>query len=174
MNRMCCMLVVLGTLAGLLSCDKGELTRGELSLGKAKSIIDSSPKFTPATGLDVAVPKPARECGLANGWWTGGTDGISITEKGKEFFNRAWLGSAELRGQHQRKVINITAITDPPKPEAGGSSSTKIAQLNWQWSWDKVPAEVQKCFGNQPPPPRNERAVLQLYDDGWRFERLMR
>ncbi len=174
MSKTCCVLVCMVTLVGLVSCDKRELTRAELTPVKAKSIIDSSAKFTPATGLDVAVPKPARECGLSNGWWTGGTDGIHITEKGKQFFNSAWLGSAELRGQHERKVINVTAITDAPRSEAVGSSNTKIAQLNWQWSWDKVPAEVQKCFGNEPPPPRNERAELRLYDDGWRFERLMR
>ena len=169
MRKICCMLVLIGTLSGLVSCDQRELTPG-----KAKRIIDSSPKFTPAAGLEVAIPKPARECGLATGWWTGGTDGIQITQKGKQFFDIAWLGSAHLKGQHDRTVINITTISDAPTSGDSSASNTKIAQLNWQWSWDKVPVEVKKCFGNEPPPPRNERAVLELHDDGWRFERLMR
>ena len=169
MYKACCMLIFIGTVMGLVGCDKRELTPK-----KAKSIIGSSPKFTPAPGLEVGISKPVRECGLAQGWWTGGTDGINITQKGKEFFDSVWLASAHLKGQHDRAVINITTLTDAPTSGTGNSSKRKIAQLNWQWSWDKVPNEVKKCFGNQPPPPRNERAVLQLYDDGWRFEQLMR
>jgi hypothetical protein len=61
-------------------------------------------------------------------------------------------------------VIEITGITD------GQSPNEKIVEDTWEFDYSSFPKEIGDVL---KVPIRHGKAVIRLYDDGWRFVNFM-
>lgn len=63
----------------------------------------------------------------------------------------------------RRVVVEVTGITD-------ASQSQRIVEDKWEYDFSSVPADMRELMNRLAACPRVGKAMLRLYDDGWRFE----
>jgi len=147
-----------------------------LSSPKAKEIIESNKEFT--RNFDRQKPRlllTERQIqrGIERGYWTlhkdptGGIyDYYVPTTKGQPYFDgvgRAPVGMVcDLKLPLAAHVLQVTGIRDNG-PEAG---KEKIVEYDWNWDFQSLPSNLQDLLRDNPP--MHAKAVLDLYDDGWR------
>lgn len=61
-------------------------------------------------------------------------------------------------------VLEVTGVTE------GSTSSEKIVDVTWQFDLSSFPREIQDAIKQ---PLLQGKALFKLYDDGWRFEKLV-
>jgi len=166
-----------------MGADTAQLTRP-----KAQELISNAPGFSP-TEMSLPLRGAFFDLGVKQGWWVPGIVGVDLTARGKEIFKlTATLASGpKLRFVKpiRRFIIAVTGITDAP--QAFGPNA-KVVQYTGGFDVSDFPKEVAKAFddknGNPPGTfiarfaeaqkknPGQSEALLKLYDDGWRVEKV--
>jgi len=91
---------------------------------------------------------------------------FELTPQGRQFF----VG-AEIMADHVRldltaplrpEVVEVTGITDV---DAG------VKEVQYRWRFADIPEPLNR-LGIVKSDPSEARAILRLYDDGWRVERI--
>jgi len=72
-----------------------------------------------------------------------------------------------LAQKYERKVLEVTGLTEFDPPLEGWKGQE--AFFKWQWQWAEFPEALRNC--GTAPPAVDDKAVLRLYDDGWRLEK---
>ena len=60
------------------------------------------------------------------------------------------------------RIIEITGISDD-----SNNQSNKVVEFTWKYDLSEYPQGAERIFNLTPPAQR--KALLRLYDDGWRF-----
>jgi hypothetical protein len=91
---------------------------------------------------------------------------LQLTAKGKESFRSYWFFAhqAVVKVPLKTKALEITGITDAP-PNIGG----KIATFQWVFVGA---SEIVNTSTGSTGVKHDGKAILKLYDDGWRVEQL--
>lgn len=174
MSYVRCLSALLMFIAAASGCSSSELTRA-----RAARVIDD--RFgTPDTSKEfvVRLQGGAVNEGLFAGVWdqdprpreTANT--FLLTAAGRQFFQQIRLSFGNTLEVYvlpvfRRKVAEVTGIADAlvpfaPTPAAG------LKEVQFTWHLDNVPPWLVV----QGPTPREGRAFLRLFDDGWRVEDL--
>jgi len=147
----------------------GGCSSSGLSRGKAKNVIDASTLMANRK-TEIYVDKDELKRGQDSGLWVSEPRGIVLTDEGKKYFSWLLLGMASRRYylvskvQLPSKVVDVTGIADMPMM----GPSVKQVDFTWNYEFRGFPASVRSVFENSAP--ESGRAILHLYDDGWRVE----
>jgi hypothetical protein len=164
-------ILIILPLVSVFGCSSAQLTRA-----KAQRVIQASDAYKPQKRVLLLQKQDLDAC-VANGylrWNRSFTDlSLSRTAKGNQFFESArgeWLGQMMLQPASvgtafplKPTVVRVTGITD-------GENGSKVVEYDWVWDSDGVPPEMKSVFIVDKA-PNHGKAMLKLYDDGWRVEK---
>jgi len=146
----------------------------DLTRQKAAALIaQKMEEFSPAKpelmfNKDLIGDRDARLKGIREGLWywrkpkRGPFLELTLTPKGKEFFEEVEGALVTLAKPYMPRVIEITGIADAP-------FVTGVKEVAFTWEWQGVP-DLVRAYCNVSPLEGN--ALIRLYDDGWRIENL--
>jgi len=104
---------------------------------------------------------------------------VCLTQAGLRFFNEISGGEgmfgvtkpiqvAKQKFDLRLRVIAIDGITTAPTEFGAGA---KMAVYRWNYDLSRAPGEMRALFSDEAE--TQGRAIFLLYDDGWRFERII-
>ena len=162
-----------------------------LGRDRAAALIGKSSQFLARSYAAVNIARPQElATGVSEGWWLAqqrkterfkvadqvmempvapgaiNVTHFELTPQGKQFF-----AGPEIIGDHVRldlkaplkpEVVEVTGITDV---DAG------VKEVQYRWRFADVPEPLRR-LGIVKSDPSDARAILRLYDDGWRVERI--
>ncbi len=140
----------------------------DLTRSKAASLINKSENFSSTKGIALQEKGRRREptyqdAGVVEGLfaasresWAGSS--IKLSEKGREY----WNDDGSLKNPAHREVVEVTGISDYPMGNG-------VKQVNFTWRYKDLPSVAARYTG-QGKKPHEGKALMKLYDDGWRVE----
>jgi len=161
--------------------------KSDLSRNQAKKVIVKSEKFTPAD-CKLKLEEPELQGGVREGLWSKTANVynrpdcsyFALTSEGKVYFRGDNLGSVgcsinvvpyvEFAKPLARRVVEVTGITDGPG-RLGPPGTVKVVEFTWKWEWGELSDQLKSVVGGEWKEAQAE-ALLRLYDDGWRVERV--
>jgi hypothetical protein len=149
----------------------------ELTRSRAKRIVEGTKDYSEPLPAQFTLDAENVRKGIQLGMWTeqknifGGSFPI-LTPGGKKLLADSSFAFGQLSittlVKTKRNVLEITGITDAPEIVSGGKGTAKIVEFTWSWDIDPLPRDLKILLGKVTAAQR--RALLRLYDDGWRFD----
>jgi len=170
------MTLVVLTAAILIGTPNDSTSQVALTRPQAQSVINASAAF--ATVRSIALLEKAHEDGVAEGlfarpdYWS-----FTLTSEGQKFFvlpggnvmallpgGPGYSGAlVNLPTPAKREVIAVTGIT---------SDGPNLQRVLFQWKYSGL-SDVVARYSGQGSAPHDGIALLRLYDDGWRLEKVV-
>jgi len=139
-----------------------------LSRDKAKALINASDQFAQIAERTAAleIDRDSFNQGVQRGYWESVNPNDAeahITRAGGKFFSRVFTSSPSGKGLF---LVYAHVRLNPSVVEVTGISESKV-EFTYVRNVDQLPPEIRDIFREQPPPSKG-RAIVRLYDDGWR------
>lgn len=140
---------------------------GQLTRPVAAKLIQQNSSFATANAL--ALCADAREGGISEGLWVRqGFDQLALTASGSQYLAAIEGGFTGYAARPvvpaKREVVAVTGIA-----VSGPAENINRADFTWRYTGLSEIVARHACQGNAP---HEGEAYLQLYDDGWRVERI--
>jgi hypothetical protein len=156
---------------------------GDLTRDQSAQMINGSQHFSPLNPR-FSISGDQVSCGIQLGIWVkrlptpvesmlGSYPHYALTAQGRRMFDEISLSLSQgfaqqvrMLTKYQRRVVEITGISDYEPPLAGWKG--KEVQFTYRWDSAAFPDVSKRCLA--PERLLRATAIMRRYDDGWRVE----